>query len=75
MLTIARKAAKRRRYQKTDLDRLNDLIDWYNQFKPQAGQVIKVKMSEDYLKLFAKPLRDRPNFWEYRNRLLERMPT
>lgn len=68
-------ARKRRLHQKTDLDRLNDLIDWYNQFKPEAGKVIQVKMSERYLKWFAKPVPGEPNRWSYRDRLLERVPT
>lgn len=29
---------------KTDLDKLNELIDWYEKNKPQAGKVIQVKL-------------------------------
>lgn len=68
-------ARKKWRHQKTDLDKLNELIDWYNKFKPQAGKVIKVRFEEGHLNRFAKPVPGKPNFWAYRDRLLERLPS
>jgi hypothetical protein len=57
---------------KTDLDRLNELIDWYARFKPGAGQVIPVKFTREYmLRQFGKPRED--GLWPYRERLLKRV--
>ena len=57
---------------KTDLDRLNELIDWYAKFKPQAGKVIAMQLTHDRMvKLFGHPNKD--GLWPYRDRLLRRV--
>ena len=59
---------------KTDQDRLNELIEFYTKHKPNAGQVIQVRFSEQQLRKFgasqdtAQKLR-----WHYRGRILERI--
>lgn len=57
---------------KSDQDRLNDLIDWYEKNKPNAGRVIQVNISPEYLDKFAKKIPDEPKRWNYRGRILER---
>lgn len=57
---------------KTDWDRLNDLIDWYEKFKPDAGKMIMVRFSTKELKRFA--TENENGTWNYRNRLLARVP-
>ena len=45
------RAAKR-----TDLDDLNDLIDWYEKFKPEAGKCIQVwKTAKELHKMLGVP--------------------
>lgn len=56
---------------KTDQDRLNELIDWYTQFKPDAGKVIPVRFPEKKLEKFA--TKNENGLWSYRGRLLERV--
>lgn len=59
---------------KTDQDRLNELIEFYTKFKPDAGKVIQVRLSEEQLRKFGasqdavQKLR-----WHYRGRILERV--
>lgn len=57
---------------KTDLERLNELIDWYNQFKPQAGRVIQVRFSTQQLERFAERI-EGTHHWRYRERILEQL--
>lgn len=54
----------------TDLDKLNELIDWYNRNKPTAGQLIRVKFPIKQLQKFAHPVEGEPNHWHYRGRIL-----
>ena len=62
-----------RKHWKTDLDRLNNLIDWYNRYgKQTAGRVIQVRLSEMELDRIAKRIAGQPNRWRYRERVLER---
>lgn len=61
--------AKRR--PKTDLDRLNELIDWYNAWKPEAGKIIAVRFTSEQLNEFATRIAG-TNQWRYRDRILER---
>jgi hypothetical protein len=58
---------------KTDKDVLDELITWYEQNKPEAGKVIKVRFSEKELEKFANATAT-PNTYSYRERLLERAP-
>lgn len=55
----------------TDKDRLDKLIDWYNQNKPEPGRVIRVKFPVKELVKFATPT-ERPDRFAYRNVILER---
>lgn len=55
-----------------DVDKLNELIDWYNKFKPQAGKVIQVRFTTTQLKKFAVPIAG-TNKWRYRERVLEQL--
>lgn len=57
---------------KTDLDRLNELIDWYQRYKPDAGKVIQMRFSIDYMaKHFGEP--NEEGLSPYRDRLLRRV--
>lgn len=59
---------------KTEQDRLNELIDWYTKFKPEAGHVIQVRFSEKELKKFgAVQCAANKLQWSYRGRTLERL--
>ena len=62
---------------KTDWDRLNELIDWYEKNNPKAGQVIQVRFDADYLDKRCKRVRQSkptaPDQWEHRGRILERV--
>jgi hypothetical protein len=57
---------------KTELDRLNDLINWYEKFKPEAGKRIPVAASRETLaKWFGYPQHKKPpNEFEYRGRII-----
>lgn len=57
---------------KTDKDRLDDLINWYEKNKPDAGRVIPVKLREKELATFATADANNPVHWHYRGRILER---
>lgn len=57
---------------KTDKDRLDELIDWYNQNKPLPGRVIKVRFATKDLLKFATKILD-TNQWSYRNVVLDQM--
>jgi hypothetical protein len=57
---------------KSDLDRLNELIDWYQANKPDAGKIIKVRFDEKKLEKFA--TKQENGLYAYRGRLLERVP-
>jgi hypothetical protein len=41
---MSESAQQRRLPPKTDLDRVNDLITWYEKFKPEAGKQIQVNV-------------------------------
>lgn len=59
---------------KTEQDRLNDLIDWYAKYKPDAGQVIQVRFTERDLKKFGAVQSSTNKLqWAYRGRTLERL--
>lgn len=67
--------ARHRFKHKSDLDRLNELIEWYDRFgKPDAGRIIAVRFSESELNGFATPIPGTRQ-WRYRNRILERQLT
>ena len=56
---------------RTDRDRLNDLIDFYNAHKKDGGpQVIAVKFRPEELAKFADPIEGQKGDWRYRNRIL-----
>lgn len=57
---------------KTDLDRLNELIDWYEKFKPEGGMRIPVNASRETLaKWFGYPEHKKPpEEFEHRGRII-----
>jgi len=63
---------------KTDLDRVNELINWYEKFKPQAGREIQVNVGPKQLaKMLGLPQKgpdgkeiDYPSVQPYRGRAL-----
>lgn len=59
---------------KTEQDRLNELIDWYTKYKPDAGQVIQVRFTEKDLEKFG-AVQSAANKlqWAYRGRTLQRL--
>lgn len=60
---------------KSDYDKLNELIDWYEKFgRPEAGKIIAVKFSQERLNEFATRI-EGTNRWRYRERILEKVPT
>jgi hypothetical protein len=57
---------------KTDLDRLNALIDFYENHKADGGpSVIPVKFRDEALSKFATRVAGKPNHWYYRQRELK----
>lgn len=56
----------------TDWGRLDDLIDWYERFKPQAGKVIQVRFETKELLLHCIAT-EIPNEYRYRGRILQRI--
>ena len=56
---------------RTDLDRLDQLIDFYEQFKADGGpRTIQVRFKKKSLEKLAKPIEGPEDCWTYRNRTL-----
>lgn len=51
--------------------KLDELIDWYDKFKPNCGQVIMVNLTHDSLAKFGAQRLGKTDQYEYRGRKLE----